>query len=272
MGFVSREALPGVFHIQDAMGVCMTLLVGSRRALLVDTGYGLEDVAAFARTLTPLPLTVLLTHAHHDHALGARWFDRVWLFPEDGDAFSLYTDETHRRRVLEQAREKGLQASSDMLSAQMPAPEALAEGDIELGDLTARVLRCPGHTPGSAVVLVPQRALLLTGDAWNPCTWLFFPEALPVRAYRRNARALLELPFAHVLCAHQPQLYPRQAMADALAGLTDEALCAAPRVTIAPYASIRTHQASLPGGCVLVFDRAKFTPDEEERNESDDHP
>ena len=49
MAFEWKEALPGVFHIRDGMGVCMTLLRGEKRALLVDTGYGAEDVAAFAR-------------------------------------------------------------------------------------------------------------------------------------------------------------------------------------------------------------------------------
>lgn len=52
MGFQHFEFRPGVFHIQDAMGVCMTLLCGKDRALLVDTGYGLEDVGAYVKTLT----------------------------------------------------------------------------------------------------------------------------------------------------------------------------------------------------------------------------
>ena len=77
MAFQSIEILPGVWHIQDKMGVCMTLLTGDDQALLIDTGYGLEDVAAYVRTLTNKPLSVMLTHGHHDHALGARWFDRV---------------------------------------------------------------------------------------------------------------------------------------------------------------------------------------------------
>ena len=49
MSFWFREVLPDVYHIEDALGVCMTLLCGSREAVLVDAGFGLEDVAAFAR-------------------------------------------------------------------------------------------------------------------------------------------------------------------------------------------------------------------------------
>ena len=73
MAFQALQVLPDVYHIQDCMGVCMTLLVGKDRALLVDTGYGLENVREMAASITALPVTVLLTHAHHDHALGARW-------------------------------------------------------------------------------------------------------------------------------------------------------------------------------------------------------
>lgn len=63
VGFQSREFLPGVIHIRDAMGVCMTLLAGRDRALLLDTGYGLEDVYAFVRTL--------IQRLYDDHFAGA---------------------------------------------------------------------------------------------------------------------------------------------------------------------------------------------------------
>ena len=37
-------------------------------------------------------------------------------------------------------------------------------GVIDLGGLTAQIIEAPGHTPGSAVVYVPERKLLLSGD------------------------------------------------------------------------------------------------------------
>ena len=67
--FTSQEVFPGIFHITDAMGVSFTLLTGSERALLIDTGYGLEDAAAYVRSVTSRPVDVLLTNGHHDHAL-----------------------------------------------------------------------------------------------------------------------------------------------------------------------------------------------------------
>lgn len=209
--FTSVQVLPGIHQITDCMGVCFTLFTGEKRALLVDAGYGLEDVYAYVRTLTELPLTVILTHCHHDHALGARWFSDTCLFPQDLPHFPVYTGERQRRRVMEQAAAKGLQCPEDYLTAPIRQPVPLQEGVMDLGGLQVQVLHCPGHTPGSCMIYVPQHSLLLTADNWNCCTWLFFPEALPLKDYLRNMTEVFDcLEFTHVLCSHQPGLFPRE--------------------------------------------------------------
>lgn len=228
MSFTPREILPGVFHIEDCMGVCMTLLAGGREALLVDTGYGLEDVAACVRSLTDKPVRVILTHGHHDHALGCRWFAQTWMFPEDAEVFRTYTGRRWRDHVRGQAVARGFSPQSVPDSDSLwPMPGKLTAGSIDLGGLTAQVMLRPGHTPGSAVVYVPERELLLTGDDWNPCTWLFFREALPLRDYLAGMRELLALPFRQVLCSHRAELYPRAWLEAFLAGITPEAMEAA---------------------------------------------
>ena len=83
MAFTVHAVMPGVWHIVDCMGVCMTLLEGENAAMLVDTGYGIEDVADFMRHMTDLPLTVFLTHNHHDHAMGARCFPETCMLEAD---------------------------------------------------------------------------------------------------------------------------------------------------------------------------------------------
>ena len=259
MAFQSKEMMPGVWHIQDVMGVCMTLLCGRDQALLIDTGYGLEDRAAYVRTLTDKPLSVMLTHGHHDHALGARWFDRVYLAKADFPVYETYTNEHWRRHVLNGTRDKGLSFDeADFLSANMPAPEVLDETEADLGGLTARIIHCPGHTPGSAVVYVPERELLITGDDWNPCTWLFFPEALCAQDYRRNMRGLLTLPFGNVLCSHQFALFNRVQLDRFMEYLTDDCLKAARPVEEGARVGVRTSMAQLPMDQIFVFDPDKF--------------
>ncbi len=271
MGFESHEFCPGVWHIQDCMGVCMTLLCGGDQAMLIDTGYGLEDVAAYARTLTDKPLSVMLTHGHHDHALGARWFDRVYLAKADFPVYETYINEHWRRHVLNGARDKGITVDErTFLSAKMPAPEVLDELEADLGGLTARIIPCPGHTPGSAVVYVPERELLITGDDWNPCTWLFFPEALCAQDYRRNMRRLLALPFGHVLCSHQFALFNRVQLDRFMEYLTDDCLKAARSVDEGARVGVRTAMAQLPMEQVFVFDRDKFEQNMGKEAKNDD--
>ena len=259
MSFELNQVCPGVTHIRDEMGVCMTLLEGEKAALLVDTGYGTEDVSAFVRTLTDKPVTVLLTHHHHDHALGARWFEKTVMFREDMAEWPVFTGTEKRRVVLGQALAKGLQVTEEaFLSGECKMPYAIHEGRLDLGGLAVEIIRCPGHTPGSCVVYVPQRKLLITGDDWNPCTWLFFDAALPVQEYRENVRCLQSLDFEHVLCSHQLDCFPRAKFDAFVDHLTDDVLDAARPVAIGGWERVDTHQADVTEGQILVFDWNKY--------------
>ena len=129
---------------------------------------------------------------------------------------------------------------------------------LDLGGLTAEIIKVPGHTPGSCVVYVPERELLLSGDNWNPCTWLWFPCSVGAVVWRENMRELMALcPFRHVLCSHQPMLKTRADLAALVEGMTDQVLRSAPAVDMG--SEIDTHEARLPDGSqVLVFDRGKL--------------
>ena len=161
--------------------------------------------------------------------------------------------------MLLTARTKGVAVDpAAFLAAPAPVPTLAAGERLELGGVEARIIPCPGHTPGSVVVHIPEKKLLLTGDDWNICTWLFFPEALGIKAYRENLRGLLKLPFEHVLCPHRSQLYARSTLKAFADGLTDAAIAAAPSTdTGAPY-GVHTREIPLPEEQVIVFDGEKI--------------
>lgn len=264
MSFELNRVCPGVTHIRDCMGVCMTLIEGESAALLVDTGYGVEDVSACVHSIVGnKPVRVFLTHHHHDHTLGMRTMYAIpdcdaSMLTEDTPAWEVYNGLPKRGVVLSQAKMKGLYVDEQLfLSGTLKQPGTAVPGDIDLGGLTARIIECPGHTPGSAAVLIVERRLLLTADCWNPCTWVFFPEALGVKEYRRNIRRLQAHDFTHVLCSHQHALYPREMFDAFVDHLTDDVLRAAVPVKIGGYESIDTRQASPADGRILVFDWAK---------------
>ena len=123
--FRHNEVFPGVFHITDAMGVSFTLIAGGEKAVLFDTGYGTEDACAYVKTLTDKPMKVYLSHGHHDHMLGARWFDKTWMCAEDTEEFILRTGKVQREKVMKQAEGCGVTVPGDFMDALIPMPETI---------------------------------------------------------------------------------------------------------------------------------------------------
>ena len=275
--FTSSVVFPGITHITDAMGVSFTLVEGRDSALLIDVGYGVENVQDYIASLTEKPVEVILTHGHHDHILGARYFNHTLIGREDLEEFRLRTSAAQREAVQSQALAKGLAVPADFMSAAIPDPipvtwlDRMDDFDMTPYDLGGRevwLLRVPGHTPGSLVLYVPDSRLLLTGDDWNPCTWIWFPSAVPAPLWRNNMLCLLHTLERYsgaspetVLCSHQPA--PREAgeLYSFLEYATDARLRAAPPVdmNVGLYGTIRTHQLTEESrGWALVFDYDKF--------------
>ena len=271
--FTVCRPFPGVAHITDIMGVSFTLIEGEDSALLLDAGYGLEDAAAYVGTLTEKPVELILSHGHHDHVLGARWFSHSLMDPSDLEEFLLRTALPQRQSVQRQAAEKGLAVPEDFLTAPFPQPlplkylDRLGDFDYSVFDLGGRevwAIRVPGHTAGSVVLYMPDIQLLLTGDDWNPCTWMWFPCSLPAGRWRDNMLRLIARLEAesgseiiYVLCSHQSG--PRQAseLKAFLAYMSDERLREAPAVDMG--SPIRTHQVAVPEkGWILLFDADKL--------------
>ena len=270
--FQLAEIAPGVKHIQDAMGVCFTLIEGDKRAILFDTGYGMEDVQAYVRTLTDKPVKVYLSHGHHDHVLGARWFGQTLMGEADMDEFRERTGEGQRRKVMKQAEGQDVPVPDDFMIANISLPEAICFNgktgtfdslEEDLGGLKIRVILVPGHTPGSIVVFIPARGLLLTGDDWNPCTWMWFPTSMDASGWRENMKTLIRVleddgpEIKTVICSHQPKARDGKELKAFLEYMTDERMKEAPSVDMG--LPIDTHQiVKDPEGWVLLFDRGKI--------------
>lgn len=221
----TQEMTDNVWMLTDRMGMHMTLLVGTKKALLVDCGYGFDDIPAAVKSITSLPVTLLLTHGHHDHACGAYQFEEALMHRDEEDVFTFYAGQW-RQRVWNQAAAKGLDLSDWTEEAFTGTPCGKAafieECEMDLGGITAQILHCPGHTKGSLCVYVPQRRLLLPGDDMNPTTWIFFPECEGLGVLKQSLEKLSALPFEQVLCPHHDRLLPRSEFDAFLAGITPE--------------------------------------------------
>jgi glyoxylase-like metal-dependent hydrolase (beta-lactamase superfamily II) len=192
---------PGVYAIYEPHQweeVISYLVVGTRRALLFDTGMGIADIDQPVARLTRLPVSVLNSHTHHDH-VGDNWrFASV-----------LGLDTAFTRQSMRGSREAAQEEiAPEAICGKLPAgfdpktyrtrpfriTEIVRDGSrIDLGGRTLEVIATPGHTPDSISLLDRQNGLLFTGDLFylGPI-FLYGPET-DLAAYQRSVARLRAL-------------------------------------------------------------------------------
>lgn len=86
-----------LYVITETESVHCYLVIGSDKAMLFDIGYGYENIMPLVRTITDLPVMLVLSHGDPDHGLGSKWFDEVWIHPLDWGKL-LWNDTTEMRK------------------------------------------------------------------------------------------------------------------------------------------------------------------------------
>ncbi len=178
----------GVWNIDDHGGANVWLVEGKDKALLIDTGTGVSDLAACVRSLTRRPVIVVNTHGHPDHAGGNFQFDSVFAHPADIGLIGRFTGrqarESSARRALGEAPELAAFVLRDSLGFDLRAVRPVMDGFLfDLGGRSLEVIETPGHTRGSICLLDKENKLLFAGDNDNSLVWLFLKDCLPLEDY-----------------------------------------------------------------------------------------
>jgi glyoxylase-like metal-dependent hydrolase (beta-lactamase superfamily II) len=259
--FTITQPLPDIFHVQDATNVCFTLIRGERDTLLWDTGVGLYDVAECVAPYVRGKLHVVLSHAHYDHVCGQHYFPESFVHPVDFKRCQRCVGRQNRTGILKRIRERGLvedqYPAERFMNGTPETVKPLPDMTLHLGNLEVRFLLTPGHTPGSIVAYLPQRKLLLTGDMWNPHTWLFFPESRPLSVYVKAMKGLYDLDVVHVLRPHDPALDTMDRLRAYIDGLNERTFAAAQPCPIPPYTRFNTWCCYPEPNSKLVFNADK---------------
>lgn len=234
VNFKSEKISNSVTRIFGITGELMYLVEGARSAALIDTGCGVGSLKTYVESLTDKPYIILLTHGHVDHAMGAPEF-QVPVYMNVAD--NIVCEENNKMEVR-----KGYLAGNGKLECitqedYIPLRQgeylSLKQGDIfELGDITLEIYECPGHTPGSIVILLREERTLLLGDACNTFTFIFDEHATSVSQYRKllkNLKEQTEVKFDRVYLSHGDGDAPKEILnnvilvcEDVMKGISDE--------------------------------------------------
>jgi glyoxylase-like metal-dependent hydrolase (beta-lactamase superfamily II) len=124
---------------------------------VVDPGGDLDRIEAAIAEVGMKPEKILLTHGHIDHAGGAAEMrERLGGVPIEGP----HADE---RPLLESLDKQG---AAYGIEARPVTPDRwLADGDtVSVAGHTFEVMHCPGHSPGSVVLVNRAQRFALMGD------------------------------------------------------------------------------------------------------------
>ncbi len=204
----------GIWQIQEAHGVYFTIIKGSERAIVMDTGYGIADNRKFTDSLLSVPYTVINSHGHPDHTLGNYQYGSVYIHPADMALYESANTAERRRAVYDRLKcQNGLEESGKETFAQQPLAEMRPlrpDSVFDLGGLTVKVIELPGHTRGTVGLLVLEERLLVAGDAFNPDMWMFAENHDTLEALEKTLGRALALPFDTYLGGHTICEVPRE--------------------------------------------------------------
>jgi glyoxylase-like metal-dependent hydrolase (beta-lactamase superfamily II) len=183
------------YRISDYGNTNCFLIVGSRRALLIDIGIGFYDILADIRKITDKPLDVVCTHNHTDHLGGYGDFESIYIHRDDLDTLKKFMLSRFVRKIL-------LLGSKINMSEKVPL-KAVRKGKyklnlipvedghvFDLGDRKIEVLHSQGHTVGSIILFERATKLMFVGDNMCPSPWLFLPFATSVEEWLVEAKKI----------------------------------------------------------------------------------
>jgi len=222
--FEVYKIAPGVFALYEphqAEETISYLIVGTKQALLFDTGMGIGNLKAVVARLTSRPIVVLNSHTHDDHV------GDNWQFPF---VFGIDTAFT-RANAKGSIKDAQAEIAKDQLCGPLPKgfnpatystkpwKISLPVRDgfkVNLGGRTVEIISTPGHTPDAISLIDRENGLLFTGDTYYPGEiWLYRPET-NLAAYLASTKKLAALASeikivlgAHNVPVAQPSVLPQ---------------------------------------------------------------
>ena len=186
-----EQIAPDTYRIDEQGIVNCYLAVGKDRALLIDTGCGLGNIKSVVEKITALPVDVVLTHGHCDHAGGVGWYESFFVHEADRNfVYGILSSCLAARTIVGKTVNKSNFTKLPFKSK----PLKISNGHIfELGGRSISVIHTPGHTRGSIVLLDYKYQIIFTGDHINPFLLMCLPGCTSLKEWLTAGERILEL-------------------------------------------------------------------------------
>ena len=206
-----------IYRIHEPKDIYTTVILGSEKALVIDNGHGFGNVRKVIESITDLPLMVVNTHGHLDHAGGNYLFDEVYINFEDIPTYYKYEEEKDLMLISYDKlfKEKGIQMFSDDFDRESFMKTTTKKflplenhQIIDLGGRKLEVIKVPGHTVGHVTFLDYETGILFSGDAVSTTLWLYYDNGITLDMYCGYLEDLKKYPIKGFLPTHIDKILP----------------------------------------------------------------
>lgn len=183
------------------------LLIGKKRAILIDAGIGIDDIKKEIKKVYDGPVEdVYLTHAHYDHFVGAAKFKYIHIHPNDyGWLINFPLTLDFVKNDLSSNRQV-FPKWFDINNYKIPKFDCILTINdneiIDLGERKIMAILTQGHTPGHLCYYDTKKHYLFSGDQIYSGELEIFYEGTDPKKYAQSLERLLNLPINKILPGH----------------------------------------------------------------------
>lgn len=217
--YSTKQIAHNTYQIAERYPVACYLLMGEEKALLIDAGYGFENIYLFVKKLTALPIIVVNTHGHPDHICGNYYFKNAYINKTDFPVVEDYWVNQRKKTICKMRHDQIARKTDGFWPKDFNENLYLARSYgsfihvengyvFDLGNRNVEVIYLPGHTYGSIVLYDRQTRYLFSGDNLGNSLWIQFPLSAPLHEYVEHLKVLDNYNIAGIWHAHVPVMLP----------------------------------------------------------------
>ncbi|MBS1918353.1 MAG: MBL fold metallo-hydrolase [Bacteroidetes bacterium] len=222
--YAAGENVYAIVEPYNYQEVISYLILGKQKALLFDTGMGMDSISQVVKELTSLPITVLNSHTHYDHIGGNYEFTNILgmdtAFTRDNAANGIPHDKVKQEVSPDAFCQKHLPKMDTANYKIKPFVISTFIHDgykIDIGERTLKVISTAGHTPDAVALLDEKSGYLWCGDTFYEGPIFLFSKGTDLASYENSITKLsLLIPkLKYVFPAHNNPVCDPKELTDA---------------------------------------------------------